>query len=85
MGTKQNNLSGTSSSGFAAALLGGALLLMTVGLPMASAGPSATSHSSAQDLGEPIRYVLAGATGASLRNLPDDKGRVVLEISGETP
>lgn len=38
-----------------------------------------------QEPGTPIRYVLAGATGATLRNLPDAKGRDVLRVSGDTP
>lgn len=39
----------------------------------------------AQQAGEPIKYVLAGATGATVRNLPDQKGRDVLRVPGNAP
>jgi len=33
----------------------------------------------------PERYVMSGSTGAVLLNLPDDKGRRVLDVAGGTP
>ncbi|MFT7487218.1 MAG: hypothetical protein ACI9F9_003077 [Candidatus Paceibacteria bacterium] len=70
----------------------GRLLLCGVLLPgvlasTSQAGVPGPGPSLTQTTGErtPERYVLAGATGARLMNLPDSKGREVLLAAGGTP
>lgn len=79
----------THSTGALRALAAGGLVL---GLWAPAAAAHGTlvlgSHAASrvQDAARtPERYVTAGSTGAVLLNLPDDKGRRVLDVKGGTP
>jgi hypothetical protein len=67
-----------------------ALALLAGGLVLGLAGPAAATSGAAPRLVSPAqatpeRHVVAGETGAVLLNLPDDKGRKVLEVPAGTP
>jgi hypothetical protein len=50
-----------------------------------TANPGVASSQEASSQRSVERYVLAGADGASLYNLPDPKGQVVLDVAAGTP
>ncbi len=84
MGTKNSShttndaIRRTSTRQRLRALIGGGALLALSAVPISASGL-------AQDGGAPIKHVLAGGSGATLRNLPDPKGRDVLQVTGDTP
>lgn len=94
--TQQGNRATTSEGRTlrGAAARGG---LATGALALALLAPGALAHgtlplgsvlgaAAAQDAARtPERYVMTGTTGAVLLNLPDDKGRRVLDVAADTP
>ncbi len=65
--------------------LAGPSLHRSATAPMALvSGPRLTAPQDQRDAA-PERYVLAGASGATVRGLPDPKGHAVLQVDGDTP
>lgn len=59
---------------------------VALGGSASSADPAEATTAGIQDeRGDPLRYVLAGETGADLRNIGDKKGLVVLRAERDTP